>query len=62
MKLQITLTHTGRFYKAWLNDSRITEDELYNRSDYKGGDLETHLREFGRMSIYDVELNEIDVS
>jgi len=57
MKLKITLTHKGQFYKAWLNDSRITEDELYN---LLGGRSIDDAKESGEFD--SVEVNEIDVS
>jgi hypothetical protein len=57
MKLKITLTHKGQFYKAWLNDSRITEDELYN---LLGGVSIDDAKEIGEFD--SVEVNEIDVS
>jgi hypothetical protein len=57
MKLKITLTHTGQFYKAWLNDSRITEDELNN---LLGGGSIDDAKESGEFD--SVEINEIDVS
>jgi len=57
MKLKITLTHTGQFYKAWLNDSRITEDELNN---LLGGGTIDDAKESGEFD--SVEINEIDVS
>jgi hypothetical protein len=62
MKLQITLTHTGKFYKAELNSERISEIELYDLAlmDYTNYLLEEVIKELRKF--YDVELNEIDVS
>ena len=65
MTLEITLTHKGYFYKAWLNGERISEDRVYEiiGNPTPGFRLEHTIDRFKKTNtVYELKVWEQDVS